>query len=64
LAWRLRSSLREASEYIVPVARSAAQQIEALRMQASGRFISASSPGIYRYERTAGGGRAVNPEGN
>ena len=64
LAWRLGCTLIEASTYVVPVARSAAHQIEALRTQASGRFISASSPGIYRYERTAGGGRAINPEGN
>ncbi len=64
LAWRLGCSLLEASANVVPVARSAAQQIEALRAQASGRFISASHPGIYRYERTAGGGRAVSPESN
>jgi hypothetical protein len=64
LAWRLGCTLVEASSYVVPVARSAAQQIEALRTQASGRFLSASRPGIYRYERTAGGGRAINPESN
>jgi SpoVK/Ycf46/Vps4 family AAA+-type ATPase len=65
LAWRLGCTLLEASSYVVPVARSAAQQIEALRTQASGRFISASAPGIYRYERVAGGGRSIgDPEGN
>jgi len=46
-SWRLRISLRESGEYIVPVSRSAADQIEALRRQASGRFLSASQPGIF-----------------
>ena len=43
-------SLVEASQYIVPVSRSAAEQIKALRQMASGKFISASKPGIYHYE--------------
>jgi hypothetical protein len=46
-AWRLKLSLRESAGYIVPVSRSAADQIEALRRQASGRFLSASMPGVY-----------------
>lgn len=37
-AWRLNLSLSESAQYIVPVARSAADQIERLRQQASGRF--------------------------
>src|SRR5829696_4154135 len=41
-AWRLNLSLKESAEYIVPVSRSAADQIEALRRQASGRFLSAA----------------------
>jgi hypothetical protein len=65
LARRLGSTLVEAAGFVVPVARSAAQRIEQLRLQASGRFISASYPGIYRYERVAGGGRAdQDPETN
>ena len=51
LAWRLRCSLIEAAAYIVPVARSAQQQIDQLRSQASGKFISASYPGIYLADR-------------
>jgi hypothetical protein len=47
---RLKVSLREAANYIVPVSRSAAEQIKSLRMQASGKFISASFPGVYQYE--------------
>jgi hypothetical protein len=49
-AWRLGLSLKESANYIVPVAKSAADQIEALRRQASGRFLSASRPGPYSAE--------------
>ena len=49
-AARLRMSLREAAMYIVPVSRSAAEQIKALRQMAAGKFISASKAGAYRYE--------------
>jgi hypothetical protein len=50
---RLRIPLREAADYIVPVFRSASEQIKALRQQASGKFISASSSGVYEYSDTA-----------
>jgi hypothetical protein len=46
-AWRLKLSLQESAEYIVPVSRSAADQIETLRRQASGRFLSAAQPGVF-----------------
>jgi SpoVK/Ycf46/Vps4 family AAA+-type ATPase len=59
-AHRLGITLAQASRYIVPVARSAAEQIKALRQMASGKFISASVPGVYRYEEeTAVAGRRV-----
>jgi SpoVK/Ycf46/Vps4 family AAA+-type ATPase len=48
LAYRLKITLTEAANYIVPVCKSARQQIEELRRQAEGRFISASYPGPYR----------------
>ena len=60
-AWRLNLSLKESAEYIVPVSRSAADQIEALRRQASGRFLSAARPGVFSTESdspTASGRRA------
>jgi hypothetical protein len=38
-----------AARYIVPVSRSAAEQVKALRHIASGKFISASTPGVYQY---------------
>lgn len=47
IAYRLKITLDEASRYIVPVAKSASESIEKLRQQASGRFISASYPGVY-----------------
>jgi len=47
LAAKLNMSLVEASSYIVPVAKSASDQIESLRRLASGKFINASNKGIY-----------------
>lgn len=45
-------SLIEAGKYIVPVSKSSPEQVEALRRMASGKFISASRPGIYEYSET------------
>ena len=58
-AARLRISLKEAASYIVPVSRSAAEQIRALRQQASGRFISASKPGAYECSEPLSDGAPV-----
>lgn len=57
----LQCTLTEAADYVVPVSRSAAEQIRTLREQASGKFISASEPGVYQYRETApaGAGRSV-----
>lgn len=64
LAWRLRRPLVECAKFIVPVSRSAADQIEKLRNDASGRFISAAVEGYYEYKKkiaTAGAaGRAIS----
>jgi SpoVK/Ycf46/Vps4 family AAA+-type ATPase len=46
--------LREAATHVVPVAVTAAEQVESLRNWASGRCLSASQPGVY----TRGGGPA------
>ena len=51
-AHRLGMSLAHAARYIVPVSRSAAEQVKALRQMASGKFISASTPGMYQYKET------------
>jgi SpoVK/Ycf46/Vps4 family AAA+-type ATPase len=53
LADRLGVPLREAAAYVVPVCRSSADVIEARRTGASGRYLSASVPGVYRYEKNA-----------
>src|SRR6266581_2879672 len=50
-AYRLRMSLRQSAEYLVPVARSAADQIESLRQQSSGKYLSASHPGRLRVQQ-------------
>lgn len=50
-AWNQNLTLVESAAYVVPVAISAERQIEALREGASGRFISASEPGLYKWDR-------------
>jgi hypothetical protein len=52
-AYRLRSSLKKAAGFIVPVAVSGAEKISALRRDSSGRFTSASRDGIYIFDQTA-----------
>ena len=47
LASKLNMSLKEAANFIVPVCKSAAEQIESLRRLASGKFINANEKGIY-----------------
>jgi hypothetical protein len=48
IAWRLGGSLTAAASYVVPVAKQAADQIERLRTQADGKFLSAAYEGVYR----------------
>jgi len=40
---------KEASAYVVPVARMAAETVDTMRRAAAGRYLSASYPGPYRY---------------
>ena len=54
LAALLDVPLAEAAQHVVPVAVTAAEQVERLRTWAGGRCLSASLPGIYR----RGGGAA------
>jgi ATPase family associated with various cellular activities (AAA) len=51
LAYRFGIPLEKAAQYIVPVCKSAAEQIQTLRRQADGKFISASYGGVYRLPR-------------
>jgi hypothetical protein len=48
LAALLDVTLTQAAHHVVPVAVTAAEQVERLRAWASGRCLSASAPGIYR----------------
>jgi SpoVK/Ycf46/Vps4 family AAA+-type ATPase len=48
LAALLDVPLTQAAQNVVPVAVTAAEQVERLRSWASGRCLSASAPGIYR----------------
>lgn len=49
MAYRQGISIPEAAKYIVPVARSAGQQILNLRRQASGAYLSANEDGVYHW---------------
>lgn len=40
---------KEAAAYVVPVSKSSAETIDAMRRTAAGRYLSASYPGPYRY---------------
>jgi len=47
-AWERGVSLKEAAKFIVPVAKADPTRIEKLQREASGRYISASSEGMYK----------------
>jgi hypothetical protein len=42
-------SMIDVAKYIVPLHESHYEEIEAIRMAASGRFLSASNSGVYKY---------------
>jgi hypothetical protein len=52
IALALDCTLKEASGFVVPVSRSAADQLERLRKAAEGRFLSASRLGVYSREHS------------
>ena len=52
-AHRMRLTLAEASTYIVPVTTSSADLIYNLRANSSGKYLSASKPGVYHYSETS-----------
>jgi hypothetical protein len=45
---RLSITPKEAAQYIIPVAKQAPETLQALRQQATGRYISASTGGPYQ----------------
>lgn len=48
-AWDTNTTLLEAARFVIPVARSRAPEIEAMRVEAHGRFLDASKEGAYIY---------------
>ncbi len=54
LARMLDMSLVDAAKNVVPIARTAHESVERLRQWASGRCLSANSPGIYGREQSTG----------
>lgn len=48
-AYRMSKTIAEAANFIVPASVSAGDKITELRRSASGRYISANKPGLYRY---------------
>lgn len=66
-AYRLNWSLEKASKYIVPVTVSASDAIAKTRAEASGKYLSASEPGIYYADRATATPKISGPvyaEGN
>ena len=59
LADRLGCNLMEAAKFVVPVSISAREQIERLRSEASGRYLSAGDSGIYQRPQQKTAMRAV-----
>lgn len=51
-AYRLKMTLAEAASYVVPLTQSAPEQIETLRAGSSGKYLSASHPGLYTHHTT------------
>jgi len=58
MADRLGKTLEEAASFVVPVSVSAREVIDALRKEASGRYLSASAPGVYVYGPQTGAASA------
>ncbi len=52
LAALLKVSLKEAANFVVPVAKTARESVESLRQWAQGRCLSANQPGIYQGKMT------------
>lgn len=53
----LKTTLLEASRYIVPVAVTSAESVEKLRTWTSGRCLSANQPGLYQSSQAKAGSR-------
>lgn len=61
LAYRLQQPLVDVAKFVVPVSRSAGDEIESLRKQADRKFLSASHPGVYEHSTQAQSVSAPGP---
>lgn len=52
-AYRLKMTLSEAAGYVVPVTKSSADKVAALRQSSTGKYLSASRPGVYMMTEAA-----------
>ena len=61
LAWTLQCTVKEAAAYIVPVCLADSEGVDMLQGMATGRFLSASTPGPYRRpnKKAAKGARRI-----
>ena len=62
-AYLLGITLRDAAAYVVPVMRARANEMEALRKDASNRYISASHAGMYQYTAISASAAAAANDG-
>lgn len=60
-SWAMEIKLSEAANTIVPISRSAADIVEALRKSASGKYTSASKPGLYQFNATPSSAVTTTP---
>jgi hypothetical protein len=54
-AWRMDITIAEAAQYIVPVGSTEREEIERLRKQADGCYLSATNSGVYRMPSVSSG---------
>ena len=59
LAWNLDCTLKEAARYFVPVAVAAPKELEDLRAEADGRYLSASNGNVYGRREKVKSGRRI-----
>jgi SpoVK/Ycf46/Vps4 family AAA+-type ATPase len=64
LAYKLNRPLKDVAKYVVPISKSAAEEIESRRRRADRRFLSSSRPDVYEFQQQAqtigGSKRAIN----
>lgn len=49
-AYKLNITPKQAAEWVVPISKMVPEQLEGLRKSATGKYLSANTPGIYQYK--------------